>query len=71
MMPKIDGLQICRVLKADSTFQKTPILLISAHSSPETQEAGREAGAIGFIRKPFEEDDLVRLVHQALQGRKH
>src|SRR5512142_3336269 len=55
MMPKMDGLQVCRLLKSDPAFQTIPILLVSARASPDTQDAGREAGANGFVRKPFEE----------------
>ncbi len=68
-MPRMDGLQVCRLLKADAAFQAVPILLISAHSSPETQAAGFEAGAAGFIRKPFEEAELLTAVQHALQSR--
>ncbi len=69
MMPKLNGLQVCRLLKADPAFGTTPILLISAQTSPEILQAGREAGAAGFMRKPFEEADLVTLVAQSLQTR--
>ncbi len=67
MMPQMDGLQVCRLLRSDPAFQAIPILLVSARGSPDTQEAGRDAGANGFVRKPFEENELVGLVHQALK----
>lgn len=56
-----------------STMQRlsplTPVILMTAHGSPELFEAARRLGAFTSIDKPFEMDDLPALVERALAGR--
>lgn len=59
-MSGYDGRDVARSLKSDSTTRQIPILLISAHS--DTERMAREAGADGFIAKPFDMNHLIAMV---------
>jgi DNA-binding response OmpR family regulator len=59
IMPKVDGLTVCRKLKTDGATKNIPVIMISAAGSKEMQEKCREAGAQDFIRKPFEASELL------------
>lgn len=58
MMPDIDGITLIRRLRATPDWANIPVVMISAHSEPEVQESAKEAGASGFISKPFSASEL-------------
>jgi len=61
-MPGMDGLELCRRMRAGG--YAGPILVVSARPGPELPRRSIEAGADAFVRKPFENADLVsRLRH--------
>ncbi len=68
MMPEMGGIQVCRILKAEPALQGIPVIMITALESDESRIAGMDAGAIDYIRKPFETVDLEVKVQQALRG---
>lgn len=59
MMPGLDGLQVCRRLKADQNLRHIPVVLLTALDSREARLEGLEAGADEFLSKPI--DDVVLL----------
>ena len=61
-MPKMDGIELVRRLRALPKFKSTPILLLTTESDPEKKKQGKEAGATGWITKPFQPDQLVAAV---------
>lgn len=63
-MSGIDGRDICKELKKDEKTKNIPVIIISA--SREVKESAKEAGANGFLAKPFEMDELIRLVSEYL-----
>lgn len=65
-MPRVDGIELTRQLRAQSASAKTPILLITTDSTPEKKAAGRAAGATGWITKPFSPNRLQALVEKTL-----
>lgn len=66
MMPDIDGYEICRQLKGDSTTSDIPIILLTARTEVENKVAGLEAGADDFMTKPFNFCDLVDHINMNL-----
>lgn len=54
MMPKLDGLDACRRIKTDPRTAHIPVIMLTARSQAADEQAGREAGAIAYIRKPFD-----------------
>ena len=66
MMPKIDGLSLIRRLRETPDWAEIPVVMVSAHSEPAIQESAREAGADGFIAKPFSASELRATVRAHL-----
>ena len=55
MMPRIDGLEICRRLKADIKLSDVPVIFITSKTDIEDEERGFSVGASDFIHKPISE----------------
>lgn len=67
MMPKMDGFQVCRLLKYSERFSKVPIVMLTARVQPEDQQtAVHIAGADAYITKPFRISDVVERVKYLL-----
>jgi two-component system, OmpR family, alkaline phosphatase synthesis response regulator PhoP len=68
MMPKMDGIEVCRNLRHDPKFENTIILILTARSEEYSEVAGFEAGADDYVTKPVK---LRSLLHRlgALQRR--
>lgn len=60
------GQTICRRLKADPTTNQIPVILVSANQ--DSAEIARDSGADGFIRKPFDLDEILAMVRRHLDG---
>lgn len=66
MMPKMDGTEATRRVRADERTRDIPILLLSARTQWEAVMEGKKAGADEYITKPFVPDDLQRSVRSML-----
>jgi len=67
-MPKMRGIAVCRVLKADPRTARIPVLIITAALSPEIKREATAAGALAVIPKPFDVDALQALIAGTLPG---
>ncbi|HMO16881.1 MAG TPA: sigma-54 dependent transcriptional regulator [Oligoflexia bacterium] len=67
MMPKIDGLEVTKRLKRDSELKYIPVILLSARDRLDDIVAGLDAGADGYITKPFKPDELIARTRAALR----
>lgn len=67
-MPDIDGVEVARRLKANAAFAATPILMFTGRSDKSVVVASRNAGAVGFVVKPFEDQMLRSKVTKLLEG---
>lgn len=63
-MPKMDGYEVIRRLRANSKYQKTPILVLTTESDSDKRNIARQAGATGWIVKPFDPARLVETVRK-------
>jgi two-component system chemotaxis response regulator CheY len=63
-MPKLDGYGVIRHMRADAGYDDTPILVLSTESDQKTKDIGRDAGATGWLVKPFDPAQLVEIVRQ-------
>ncbi|MGE0546016.1 MAG: response regulator [Kofleriaceae bacterium] len=54
MMPRVDGLEVARRLKADVMWSRTPILMLTAMAGVDNQVQGLDAGADAYMEKPFD-----------------
>ncbi|WP_020658587.1 response regulator transcription factor [Amycolatopsis benzoatilytica] len=65
MMPGVDGLGVCRVLRADG--DRTPVLMLTARVETADRVAGLDAGADDYLPKPFELDELLARLRALLR----
>ena len=66
MMPKLDGYETCRRLKADADTKDVPVILLSAKGRNVDQKVGFEVGADDYITKPFSPRKLVERINAIL-----
>ena len=59
MMPELDGLRLCSMLKVDSKLKDVPILFLTAKCEPDERVKGFERGADDYLTKPFDNRELV------------
>jgi signal transduction histidine kinase len=67
-MPGVGGLELLRHLRVKS--QRTPVICFSARASQEDKDRALRSGAMAFLRKPVSKEELLRLVHMALESAK-
>jgi FixJ family two-component response regulator len=67
-MPGMDGLELQRQLAASHHI---PIIFITGHGDEDTRERALQAGAAGFLAKPFSEEALLSAVHSALENNEY
>jgi class 3 adenylate cyclase len=67
MMPKIDGLEVVRRIKADKSLPFIPVILVTAKASPKDVVAGLDAGGDDYLTKPIDHGALVARVRAMLR----
>ena len=70
MMPKLNGLELCRLVKEDIRTSHIPVILLTAKASDESKVSGLEAGADDYIAKPFSMEMLRLKVSQLVDRQK-
>lgn len=65
-MPNMDGIALIRALRAEQAYRHTPILMLTTESSPERKREGKQAGATGWIVKPFDPKQLIATMKRVL-----
>lgn len=66
MMPGIDGIEVCKRLKADPATRDIPVIFVTGRDSGEDEAEGLDAGAVDFITKPFRAPAVVARVRNHL-----
>jgi DNA-binding response OmpR family regulator len=66
MMPDLDGFQLCRMLREDTHFKKTPIIIVTALTDEDSKRVAMGAGANDYIAKPFHIDELKARINALL-----
>ncbi len=59
MLPKLNGYEVCTMLKQDTRYQQIPIVLFTAKAHEKDEKLGMECGANAFVRKPFRAQELL------------
>lgn len=62
MMPQMNGYEVCRILKKDKMLKKIPVIFITAKTNAEDVVKGFKVGAIDYITKPFNAEELLARV---------
>jgi two-component system, chemotaxis family, chemotaxis protein CheY len=58
-MPRMDGIRLLAELRALPSYRLTPLLLLTTESSPQRKQEGKQAGATGWMVKPFNPEQLL------------
>jgi DNA-binding response OmpR family regulator len=66
MMPEPDGFKLCRMLRANPIFKKTPIIIVTALNDLDSRLVALGAGANDYLVKPFHIDQLFNMIEKQL-----
>lgn len=66
VLPKLNGYDVCAVLRHNPALQHIPIVMLTARTQTKDERAGFECGADAYVRKPFEPAKLFQLVYALL-----
>lgn len=65
-MPNMNGMDLIRNLRQESTYKFTPILMLTTESDDSKKSEGKQAGATGWIVKPFNPEQLLKVVAKVI-----
>lgn len=66
-MPRMDGISLTKKLRDNPQFKGTPILILTTESSDQMKQAGRSAGATGWLVKPFDPVKLIEVIKKVIK----
>ena len=66
MLPKLNGYEICTMLKQDTRYQRIPIVLFTAKAQEKDEKLGMECGADAYVKKPFRAQELLEKIRALL-----
>ncbi len=66
-MPKLDGIGFIKKVRANSKTKFIPVIMLTTESQAEKKQAGKAAGATGWIVKPFKPEQLLGVVKKVLR----
>lgn len=70
MMPELDGFQLCRLIRTEPPFKRTPIIIVTALTDEDSKLVAIGAGANDYLAKPFHIDELKSRINDLLEGAK-
>ncbi len=65
-MPNLDGIGLIRGVRANPSLRFIPVILLTTESQDAKKQEGRQAGATGWIVKPFKPDQLIAVIKKVL-----
>lgn len=68
MMPRLDGYQTCSVIKNNSLFKSTPVVMLSSKDGVFDKARGKLVGSEQFVSKPFTREDLLEAIQQYVRS---
>ncbi|WP_081997734.1 two-component regulator propeller domain-containing protein [Wocania ichthyoenteri] len=71
MMPKVDGIEMCHKLQGNQLTKHIPVILLTAKNSTNSKIDGLKSGAIEYINKPFNTNELLLKVKNIIQSKEH
>ncbi len=67
MMPRLDGYQTCLVIKSNSQFKNTPVIMLSSKDGLFDKARGRMVGSEQYLTKPFTREELLGAIRKYVQ----
>jgi len=67
MLPKLDGLRICRLLKFDLKYRHIPIVMLTARAGESDRQVSLQSGANNYMVKPFNPQNLLEKISELLK----
>lgn len=67
-MPVMNGLEFLQVAKGDPQTAEIPVVIISTEGKEEDTQRGLEAGAVAYIKKPFQNEQILRVISEVQEG---
>ncbi|WOD44142.1 ATP-binding protein [Hwangdonia lutea] len=71
MMPKLNGIEMCRKLQEDNLTKHIPLVLLTAKNSTKSKISGLKSGAIEYINKPFNTNELLLKIKNIISSKEH
>ena len=68
MMPRLDGYQTCALIKNNSRFKGTPVVMLSSKEGLFDKAKGRVVGSDSYLTKPFSREDLVNAIQSLVHA---
>ena len=65
-MPNVDGIELIKAIRGKPDYKFTPVVMLTTESQDEKKQAGKAAGATGWIVKPFKPEQLLAVVKKVL-----
>ncbi|HYQ47695.1 MAG TPA: response regulator [Thermodesulfovibrionales bacterium] len=66
MMPELSGIELCRMIKADTDLRDIPIFMLTAKGQDSDEQQGIQCGVSRYITKPFSPKSLLELVQETI-----
>lgn len=66
MMPKMDGYEVCKTVKASAETRDIPVLIVTARKDPESRKRGMDVGASDYLVKPIRPAEILSKVREYL-----
>lgn len=67
-MPKMNGLEFLAAAKDDASLADVPVVIVSTEGKEEDTQRGLEAGAVAYVKKPFNSNEISELVARLGEG---
>jgi twitching motility two-component system response regulator PilG len=67
MMPRLDGYQTCALIKNNSAFKDTPVIMLSSKDGLFDKAKGRIVGSDEYLTKPFSKEELLGAIREHVQ----
>ncbi|MCX5694808.1 MAG: response regulator [Candidatus Omnitrophica bacterium] len=67
LMPRMDGAEVCKLLKKDSVGGHIPIVTLSALDTDKDRQVMYKMGVVDFLAKPVEKDEIIAKIEEVLQ----
>jgi len=67
MMPRLDGYQTCALIKNNSAFKSTPVIMLSSKDGLFDKAKGRIVGSDEYLTKPFSKEELLGAIREHVQ----